>query len=97
MLTSFIKEGHDHTDTMCFSCGSGNDPFKILEMIIRGHVILMAAYAVGKAEIGNIYHNKKVCTADRFFDDSFAFASTEAGTFTVYKKSIFAVTLWYNT
>ena len=98
MLTSFIQKRHDNIDTMCFSCGSGDDTFQILKMIIRGHVILMAAYAVGKAVIGNIYHNKKVGTTDRFFDDYLCLRRyRNVDDLTVNKKRFFAVTLWNNT
>ena len=94
VLTTFIQKRHDNIDSMCFACCSRDDTFQILKMIIRGHVVLVSAHFVGKAVIGDIYHNKKVGTTNRFFDVTFALAGTETDDLGINQKRWKAVTLW---
>ena len=56
-------------------------------------MVLVTAYSVRFAVICNIHHNKKVCSADGFFDIAFSFSGAEAYTFTFYKEGWFAVSL----
>ena len=79
---------------MCFACCSRDDTFQILKMIIRGHVVLVSAHFVGKAVIGDIYHNKKVGTTNRFFDVTFALTGTKTDDLGINQKRWKAVTLW---
>ena len=67
MLSALIKERHDNIDTTCLSSCSSNDSFKILIMVIRGHMVYMTIYSVGKAIIAYIGHNEQICSTDRLF------------------------------
>ena len=79
MLPSLVEEGHNDVDPAGFAVCRGNDTLQILIMVIRGHVIFMAADRIGKAEIADIYHNKHIGAPDRFADDSLGFPGAEAG------------------
>ena len=79
---------------MCLACCSRDDTFQILKMIIRGHVVLVSAHFVGKAVIGDIYHNKKVGTTNRFFDVTLALTGTKTDDLGINQKRWKAVTLW---
>ena len=96
MLAAFIQERHDHIDPVSLACGSGNDPLQILIMVVRRHMVYMAADGVCLAVIRDIHHDKEVCAADGFFDVAFAFAGSETNAFTFNKERWFAVTLRYN-
>ena len=94
MLTAFIKEWHDYIDTMCLTCSCGNNSLQILKMVIRRHVILVTADSVCGTVVGNVYHNVKVGSSDRFLNDSLTFTGTETRTFALHDKRVFAVSLW---
>ena len=56
-------------------------------------MVYMTADSVSRAVVGNVYHNVKVCTADRFLNDSLALTSTKTGALTVYKERLLTVAL----
>ena len=56
-------------------------------------MILVTADSVCGTVVGNVYHNVKVCTADRFLNDSLALTSTKTGALTVYKERLLTVAL----
>ena len=75
VLTAFIKERHDHIDSSGFSSYGGNDPFQILEMIVRGHVIGVAAERVSQRIVADIHH--KIRSSPRTDSSRMPFASPE--------------------
>ena len=93
MLTAFIKKRHDNVNTVSLTGSCGDDSLKILEMVVRRHMVYMTADSVSRAVVGNVYHNVKVCTADRFLNDSLALTSTKTGALTVYKERLLTVAL----
>ena len=74
MLTAFIEKRHDDVNTSCLSAYCGNDTFQILKMIIRGHMIGMAAQRVGQAVVADVNQQVQVIAADGIVDDAFCFA-----------------------
>ena len=96
VLTSFIKEWHDHVDTMSLTGSCGDDSFEILIVVVRGHVVLMTTDSISFCVVCDIHHDKKVGTTYRLFDITLALAGTEAYTFTFYKERRKAVSLWYS-
>ena len=56
-------------------------------------MILMTAYSISLTVVGNVNHDKKIRTTNRFFDVTFALTGTKTGTFTIYNKRAFAVAL----
>ena len=65
VLSALIQEGHDHIQPVGLAVGGGDDPFKILIMIVRGHMVHMSVNGVGKAVVAHIHHEKQVFSADR--------------------------------
>src|SRR5699024_10208228 len=74
VLTALIQERHDNVDSPGFPSYSGNDPFQILKMVIRRHVIGVAAERIGQGIVADIHHEIEVVTADRFLQDTFGFS-----------------------
>ena len=60
-------------------------------MVIRGHVIGVAAYAVWDAVVGYIYHCKQIRAADRFVNNGLCLTGTETRAFAVKKIGIYIV------
>ena len=93
VLAAFVEEGHDHIDSVGFSGSGGNDPFQVLIVVVRGHMVLVAADGVGETVIGNIHHNIQVCTADRLPDIPLAFPGAKTGTGAFDQERLFTVPL----
>ena len=65
VLAAFIKERHDHVDTVCLAVGCGDDSFQVLIVIVRRHVVQMTVDGVGQTVVADVHHDKQVCAADR--------------------------------
>ena len=91
VLTALIKKRHDHIDPVGFSGGSSNDPFEILIMVIRRHMVGMTADLVCQAVVAYIYHNKHIRSPDRFTDNAFGFSGAKAWTVTVDEKALLRI------
>ena len=96
MLAAFIKERHNYIDTVCLACCSGNNSFKILEMVVRRHMVLVSAYSIRFTVIGHINHNIKVSATNGFFNITFTFTGSETGTGCIDNISILLVIFKYN-
>ena len=72
VLPAFVKEGHDHVDAVGLSGGGGNHTLQVLIMIVRRHMVFMAADRISQAVIADIYHNKEIASADRFAQTALA-------------------------
>ena len=57
-------------------------------------MVLVTADSVCGTVVGNVYHNVKVGSSDRFLNDSLTFTGTETRTFALHDKRVFAVSLW---
>ena len=68
-----VAKCHDFIDHF----DSSNDTLQICIVVIRRHVVLVTAYRVGEAVIGNVDHQIQVIAADRLFDDTLCFAGSE--------------------
>ena len=93
MLAAFIKERHNYIDTVCLACCSGNNSFKILEMVVRRHMVLVSAYSIRFTVIGHINHNIKVSATNGFFNITFTLTGSETWAFAVYKERFLCVAL----
>jgi hypothetical protein len=85
-LTALIQEGHDDRDPAGFPAHRGDDPFQILKVIVRGHVIEKAVHFLSDAVVTDIHHHEQVVAADRTEDLSLSFSASEAGGSYVNKK-----------
>ena len=77
MLTAFVQEWHNNIDSTGFSTDSCNDTLQILEMVIRRHVVCVAAKRIRQTVIADIKQNVDIISADRFVDDTFCLSRTE--------------------
>ena len=91
VLTSLIKERHDHVDTTGFSVGSGNDTLQILIMVVRRHMVFITADRVSQAVVQHIGKDKKIRTSYGLFQDSFGFTGTETGAAAVNEVGILQI------
>ena len=91
VLTALIEERHDDVDTASLSADSGNDPFQILEMIVRRHMIRVSCQRVGYTVVADIYHQVEIFSADRLGDDAFCLSGTKTRNLCVDKKSILLI------
>ena len=57
-------------------------------MIIRRHVVELAAYGVREAVVAHVDEDIHIHTADGLADDAFGFAGTEAGAFGLNQVSV---------
>ena len=85
MLAALIHKRHDDIDPLCLACSGGNDPFEILEMIVRRHVIDMSVDRVRKAVVAYIGHDKQIRAADCLLQDSLCLTGAKTGTAAVHE------------
>ena len=62
-------------------------------MIVRRHMVFMAADRISQAVIADIYHNKEIASADRFAQTAFGFSGAETWAGAVDKIRILCVIL----
>ena len=74
MLTAFIQEWHDDRDTACLTTNGCDDTFYISVVVVRRHVVGVAAQRIGQAVVADIEQNVDIVTADRFVDDTLCLA-----------------------
>ena len=78
MLSAFVQKRHNNADSFCFSCSGRDDSLQILIMVVRRHVVFVAAYFIGETVIADINENIQVGAADRIIDMSFSFSGAES-------------------
>ena len=79
MLAALIKEGHHHVHPVGGGDAGSHNPFQVLEMVVRGHVVGVSADRVGDAVVHHIHHHVDVRAADRLVDHRFGLAGAESG------------------
>ncbi len=93
MLPALIEERHDDIDPVGLAIASGNDPFQILVMVVRGHMVGKSMYIVGDAVVAHIHQQKEILAADGFLDGGLALAASKAGRLHLCQIVVFAVAL----
>ena len=96
VLAAFIQKRHDHRDTARFSAYGGNNPLQILKVIVRGHVVYMAAQRISEAVVADIHHDVEVVAADRLVDNALCLAAAKAGDLCVHNIRILLVSFKSN-
>ena len=69
-----IQEWHNDIDSAGFSTDGCDDTLQILEVVVRRHVVGVAAQRIGQAVVADIEQNVDIVTADRFVDDTLCLA-----------------------
>ena len=77
VLTAFVKEGHNDIDPSGFPSYGGNDPLQILKVIVRGHMVGVAAQRISQGIVADIHHEVKIVAPDGFLQDTLCLAGTE--------------------
>ena len=94
VLSALIQEWHDDGDPVSLAFDSCYDTLQITEVVIRRHMVLIAAYRIGEAVICNIKHNIYVEPSDGLLYESLCLAGTKPGHITVHYKGLAAVSGW---
>ena len=74
VLAALIQEWHNDIDSAGFSTDGCDDTLQILEVVVRRHVVGVAAQRIGQAVVADIEQNVDIVTADRFVDDTLCLA-----------------------
>ena len=69
VLAAFIKEGHDHIDSMRLSCGRGYHALQVLLIIIGRFVVRITVNGIGQTMVTYVNNDEKILSADGFPDD----------------------------
>ena len=76
MLAALVEERKDHGDPVRFSAGRGNDALEILKMVVRGHMVFLAADLIGNAVIRHVAKDEEITAADRIEDRGLSLTGT---------------------
>ena len=79
VLTALIEERHDNSDAFGLAAHCRNDSLQILIMVIRRHMVCLAAQGIGQAVIAYVNHQIQVIAADRFTENALGLAASESG------------------
>lgn len=79
MLTAAVQAGHDNADAVGAACNSLDQAHQVLEVVVRGEVVLIAEQLVGNAVIARIDEDIQVVAAGRGLDQALGVAGLERG------------------
>ena len=77
MLAAAVQAGHDHADAVGTAGDSLNDAHQVLEVVVRGEVVLIPEELVGNAVVARIDEDVQVVTAGGRLDKAFRIAGLE--------------------
>ena len=77
MLAAAVQAGHDNADAVGAACNSLDQAHQVLEVVIRGEVVLIAEQLVGNAVIARIDEDIQVVAAGRGLDQALGVAGLE--------------------
>ena len=80
VLAALIQEWHNDIDSAGFSTDGCDDTLQILEVVVRRHVVGVAAQRIGQAVVADIEQNVDIVTADRSLMIPFASPEPKRGT-----------------
>ena len=78
VLPALVQEWHDDGDAPCLSSHSRYDTLKILIMIIRRHMVLLAEHVVSHAVITDIHQKIQIHASHGLVYHTLAFAGSES-------------------
>ncbi len=79
MLAALVQKGHDHRDAPGLAAHGGDNPLQILIVVIGGHVVLLAAQAIGQGIVADIHQQVEVEAADGFQNHPLGLPGAETG------------------
>ena len=79
VLAALVQKGHDHRDAPGLAAHGGDDPLQILIVVIGGHVVLLAAQAIGQGIVADIHQQVEVEAADGFQDHPLGLPGAKTG------------------
>ena len=77
MLAAAVQAGHDHADAMGTAGDSLNNAHQVLEVVVRGEVVLIPEELVGDAVVARIDEDVQVVAAGGRLDKAFRIAGLE--------------------
>ena len=77
MLAAAVQAGHDNADAVGAACNSLDQAHQVLEVVVRGEVVLIAEQLVGNAVIARIDEDIQVVAAGRGLDQALGVAGLE--------------------
>ena len=77
MLAAAVQAGHDHADAVGTAGDSLNNAHQVLEVVVRGEVVLIPEELVGDAVVARIDEDVQVVTAGGRLDKTFRIAGLE--------------------
>ena len=77
MLAAAVQAGHNDADAVCTASHSLNQTHQVLEVVIRGEVVLIPEQLIGDAVVARIDEDVQVITAGRGLDKALCIAGLE--------------------
>ena len=90
VLAAAVQQRHNDAHALGFAAGGLDQTFQVLEMVVRGHKVLMAENLVFLVVIAHVYDEIDIVAAHGGADEALAVAGGKAGAFALDDKRVLA-------